>query len=99
MQEARALIVKALEQAPEDPFITDSLGWVEFRLGRHPEALQILQQAYRARADAEIAAHLGEVLWAMGQRDQALHVWREGLRSAPDNTTLRSTLQRLRVPL
>ena len=99
LQEARALIVKALEQAPEDPFITDSLGWVEFRLGRHPEALQILQQAYRARADAEIAAHLGEVLWAMGQRDQALHVWREGLRSAPDNTTLRSTLQRLRVPL
>ena len=99
LPEARELIVKALEQAPDDPFITDSLGWVEFRLGRHPEALQILQKAYRTRADAEIAAHLGEVMWVMGQRDQAMQVWREGLRTAPDNATLRSTLQRLRVPL
>jgi tetratricopeptide (TPR) repeat protein len=99
LEEARTLIVKALEQSPDDPFISDSLGWVEFRLGRHPEALQILQKAYRTRADAEIAAHLGEVMWAMGQREQAMQVWREGLRAAPDNATLRSTLQRLRVPL
>ena len=99
LEEARELIVRALAQTPDDPFITDSLGWVEFRLGRHQEALRLLQKAYRARADAEIAAHLGEVMWALGQRDQALQVWREGLRAAPDNTTLRSTLQRLRVPL
>ena len=99
LEEARELIVRALAQTPDDPFITDSLGWVEFRLGRHQEALRILQQAYRSRADAEIAAHLGEVMWALGQRDQALQVWREGLRAAPDNTTLRNTLQRLRVPL
>ena len=99
LDEARDLIVKALAQVPDDPFITDSLGWVEFRLGRHQDALRILQQAYRARADAEIAAHLGEVMWTLGQREQALLVWREGLRTAPDNATLRSTLQRLRVPL
>ena len=99
LDEARDLIVKALNQVPDDPFITDSLGWVEFRLGRSQEALQLLQQAYRTRADAEIAAHLGEVMWSLGQRDQALQVWREGLRTAPDNATLRSTLQRLRVPL
>jgi tetratricopeptide (TPR) repeat protein len=99
LEEARDLIVKALAQVPDDPFITDSLGWVEFRLGRHQDALRILQQAYRARADAEIAAHLGEVMWTLGQRDQALRVWREGLRTAPDNATLRSTLQRLRVPM
>ncbi len=99
LEEARDLIVRALAQTPDDPFITDSLGWVEFRLGRHQDALRLLQQAYRARADAEIAAHLGEVMWTLGQREQALQVWREGLRAAPDNTTLRSTLQRLRVPL
>ena len=99
LEEARALIVRALAQVPDDPFITDSLGWVEFRLGRHEEALRILQRAYRARADAEIAAHLGEVMWVLGQREQAMQVWREGLRTAPDNATLRSTLQRLQVPL
>ena len=99
LNEARELIVQALNQVPDDPYISDSLGWVEFRLGRHQEALAILQQAYRARADAEIAAHLGEVLWAMGQRDQALQVWREGLRTDADNATLRSTLKRLKVPL
>jgi tetratricopeptide (TPR) repeat protein len=99
LPEARELIVRALQQVPDDPFVTDSLGWVEFRLGRHQEALTLLQQAYRARADAEIAAHLGEVLWAMGQRDQALQVWREGLRADADNATLRNTLKRLKVPL
>ncbi len=99
LEEARALIVKALELAPGDPFITDSLGWVEFRLGRHQEALRLLQKAYRTRADAEIAAHLGEVMWTLGQHEQARQVWREGLRTAPDNTTLRNTLQRLQVAL
>ena len=99
LEEARELIVRALAQTPDDPFITDSLGWVEFRLGRHQEALRLLQKAYRARADAEIAAHLGEVMWTLGQHEQARQVWREGLRSAPDNTTLRNTLQRLQVVL
>lgn len=97
LQEARELIVKALNQVPDDPFIADSLGWVEFRLGRLTEALAILERAYRTRADAEIAAHLGEVMWALGQREKALQVWREGLRASPDNATLRDTLKRLQV--
>lgn len=95
--EARQLILKALEFAPDDPFITDSLGWVEFRDGNKAEALRVLQKAYRARPDAEIAAHLGEVLWSMGQREQALSVWREGLQLNADNETLVETLKRLRV--
>lgn len=95
--EARQLILKALEFAPEDPFITDSLGWVEFRDGNRNEALRVLQKAYRTRPDAEIAAHLGEVLWSAGQREQALSVWREGLQLNADNETLVETLKRLRV--
>ena len=99
LPEARQLIKKALEFAPDDPFITDSLGWVEFKSGNLQEALRILQGAYKARPDAEIAAHLGEVMWAMGRREQALTVWREGLTLSPDNDTLRDTLKRLRVKL
>ena len=97
LPEARALIVRALELLPGDPFITDSLGWVEFRLGNHAEALRLLQQAYAARADAEIAAHLGEVLWVKGQREEALRVWREGRQRDAGNEVLRETLQRLRA--
>lgn len=97
LPEARALIVRALELLPGDPFITDSLGWVEFRLGNHAEALRLLQQAYSARADAEIAAHLGEVLWVKGQREEALRVWREGRQRDAGNEVLRETLQRLRA--
>lgn len=97
LQEARQLVQKALEYAPNDPFISDSLGWVEFRLGNRAEALRILETAYKARPDAEIAAHLGEVLWAMGQRDRAQSVWREGLLLNPENETLQETLKRLRV--
>lgn len=94
LTEARALIAKAVELAPEDPYIQDSLGWVEFRLGRLPEAQRILQAAYKAKPDAEIAAHLGEVLWALGQQQQAGSIWREGLLLKPDNETLLDTIRR-----
>ena len=99
LPEARQLIVKALELAPNDPFITDSLGWVEFRSGNLAEALKILQGAYKARPDAEIAAHLGEVLWTMGKRDQAVLIWKEGVKLNSDNETLLETLKRLQVKL
>jgi len=99
LDEARELIRKALEFAPGDPFIADSLGWVEFRSGNTAEALRILQDAYRKRPDAEIAAHLGEVLWTLGQREQALAIWREGRTLNADNDTLRATLERLGVKL
>jgi predicted Zn-dependent protease len=99
LSEAKQLIVKALTFAPDDPFITDSLGWVEFRLGNLSSALNYLQKAYKDRADAEIAAHLGEVLWQMKRQDEALKVWREGLSTAPNNETLQETLQRLKPAL
>lgn len=97
--EARDLIRKALELSPGEPFITDSLGWVEYRLGNRAEALRLLQQAYRARPDPEIAAHLGEVLWVMGQQDEARRVWREAKTRDSGNDVLRETLARLRVDL
>ena len=99
LPEAKQLIIKALTFAPNDPFITDSLGWVEFRLGNLGSALNYLQQAYKDRADAEIAAHLGEVLWKMKREDEAIKIWREGLKIAPNNETLQQTLQRLKPAL
>jgi tetratricopeptide (TPR) repeat protein len=99
LPEARELIRKALEFAPADPFIRDSLGWVEFRLGNKAEAAQIFEAAYKAKPDAEIAAHFGEVLWAMGQRDRAIAIWKEGRLLNPENETLQETLKRLRVKL
>lgn len=95
LPEARELIRKALEFAPGDPYITDSLGWVEFRMGNRTEALRILEGAYKERPDAEIAAHLGEVLWSLGQRDKAQGIWREGLLLNRDNETLQQTIKRL----
>jgi tetratricopeptide (TPR) repeat protein len=97
LPEAKQLIQKALEFAPGDPFITDSLGWVEFRMGNKAEAARILEGAYKARPDAEIAAHLGEVLWSMGQRERAQGIWREGLLLNNENETLQETLKRLKV--
>jgi tetratricopeptide (TPR) repeat protein len=92
--EAQQLIEKAVQLAPQDAYIQDSLGWVMFRQGRHPEALAILKAAYKAKPDAEIAAHLGEVLWVMGQAREASALWREGLLLKADNETLLETLQR-----
>ena len=97
LPEAKKLIEKAVELAPGDAYIQDSLGWVEFRLGNTARALDILQAAYGKRPDPEIAAHLGEVLWSQGQREQALKIWREGLLLSADNETLQTTLKRLRV--
>lgn len=99
LAEARALIQRALEISPGDPFITDSLGWVEFRMGNLPEALRLLRQAYAARPDVEIGAHLGEVLWALGQHDDARRVWAESKRRDAANDVLRDTLARLKVDL
>ena len=97
LAEAKQLIEKALSFVPDDAYIQDSLGWVEFRLGNTARALEILAAAYAKRPDAEIAAHLGEVLWISGQREQALKIWREGLLAASDNETLQETFKRLQV--
>ena len=97
LPEARTLIEKAVQLSPDDAYIQDSLGWVEFRLGRLGQAQRTLQAAFDKHPDPEIAAHLGEVLWALGERDAALSIWREGLRLEPSNETLTKTLERLRV--
>jgi tetratricopeptide (TPR) repeat protein len=97
LSEARQLIVQALERSPNDAYIQDSLGWVAFRQGQLSEARNILQAAYKARPDAEIAAHLGEVLWTMGLRQEAQAIWREGLLLKADNDTLVETLKRFDV--
>lgn len=95
LDEAYQLIVKALELAPNDPYIVDSLAWVEFRRGKKDEALRLLRSAFQTRPDAEIAAHLGEVLWTLGQRDEALATWKRAAEINPDNETLLETTKRL----
>jgi Flp pilus assembly protein TadD len=96
LPEARKLIEKALELAPEDYFIIDSLGWVQYREGDLKGAAETLRRAYAGRPDAEIGAHLGEVLWQMGERDEANRVWQESLKASPENETLLKTIKRLR---
>ena len=99
LPEARTLIKKALELSPGEPSITDSLGWVEYRLGNRDEAVRLLRDAYRAQPDAEIGAHLGEVLWVTGQADEARRIWREARGHDATNDVLRETLTRLKVDL
>ncbi|MDF1484272.1 tetratricopeptide repeat protein [Ramlibacter sp. H39-3-26] len=99
LPEAKQLIQKALEYAPGDPFIVDSLAWAEFRMGNNNEALRLLEGAYKSRPDPEIAAHLGEVLWTMGEYHRATAIWKEGMQRGADNETLRETVKRLRARL
>jgi Flp pilus assembly protein TadD len=99
LKEAHALIEKAQKMAPADPFIMDSMGWVQFRLGKLDEAETQLRKAYQLRGDPEIAVHLGEVLWKKGQQDDARKLWREAQAKDPKNDALKSTLARLRVSL
>ena len=88
-----------MQLAPDDAYIQDSLGWVQFRQGNLRQARKTLEAAFKKRPDAEIAAHLGEVLWSQGEREGALRVWRDGQRLDADNETLKKTLLRFRVRL
>ncbi|HEX6320111.1 MAG TPA: tetratricopeptide repeat protein, partial [Burkholderiales bacterium] len=96
LPEARKLIERALEISPDDSFIIDSLGWVLYRQGDLKGAAEQLRRAYGGRPDAEIGAHLGEVLWMMGERAEAERVWQESLKASPENETLHKTIQRLK---
>jgi Flp pilus assembly protein TadD len=97
LQEADKLIQKASSLAPDDAFIMDSVGWVKYRLGDTTDALKLLRKAYDLQPNAEIGAHLGEVLWKTGAQDQARDAWREARKLEPDNDTLLKTLKRFQV--
>ncbi|HTQ98670.1 MAG TPA: tetratricopeptide repeat protein, partial [Candidatus Acidoferrum sp.] len=94
-QEAYELIKHAYDLSPNDPAIIDSLGWVQYKLGMYHEARDNLDKAYKLFPDAEVAAHLGEVLWKLGEKSAATKLWRSALSTAPDGAYLRSTMQRL----
>lgn len=95
LPEARKLIEKALELAPQDAYIIDSLGWVLFRMGQNAEALKALRRAFALRQDADVGAHLGEVLWVDGKRDEAQKIWSDLLKTNPTSETLQGTVKRL----
>ncbi|RDH86938.1 MAG: hypothetical protein DIZ77_18800 [endosymbiont of Seepiophila jonesi] len=95
LQEARAYIQRALDLKPGNVAILDSMGWVEYRLGNLEQALKFLQQAADKEPDAEIAAHLGEVLWMMGRKQEARAVWDAAMKRDPKNRYIGPTKQRL----
>lgn len=96
LPEAFALISKAHQLSPKDGFILDSLGWVNFRLGKNTLALEQLQQAYEIKPEADIAAHIGEVLWTMNRKAEAEAIWRQGQQLDANNPVLLETLKRLK---
>jgi tetratricopeptide (TPR) repeat protein len=96
LPEAMDLIRKAVALAPEDAFILDSLGWVQYRMQQVDEALATLTRAYRMRPDPEIASHLGEVLWVSGKKDEAQQVWQRALLENPGNATLIAVIERFK---
>ncbi len=95
LDEARTLIEKAHALAPEDAAILDSMGWIAFRQSRLADAERYLKQAFDKFQDGEIAAHLGEVLWAQGRKDEARSIWQTQLKAQPDSDILKKTIARL----
>ena len=95
LDEARKLVTRALELTPDDAAVIDSMGWIEFRQGRPREARALLEKAFDKVKDPEIAAHLGEVLWTLGEKDQARAIWQAALTRDPEHRVLRDTVQRL----
>lgn len=98
-EEAEQLIRMAYALEPDEASIIDSMGWVAYRLGRMEEAVQFLREAWSRDRNAEIGAHLGEVLWVTGDREAALEVWQEAAEVEVDNSALRETLLRYGVEL
>ena len=96
LEEANKLIAKALELSPNDHYIMDSMGWVQYRLGNLDKAFECLNKAYNLQNDAEIAAHLGEVLWKQGKEDEASKIWADTLKVSPDNDLLLKTIKRFK---
>ncbi|WP_238582420.1 tetratricopeptide repeat protein [Cellvibrio sp. OA-2007] len=97
--EARSLLEKAMQLQPNDPAILDSMGWLHYRTGKYAEALPLLRKAYAAGPNAEISAHLGEILWQLGNKAEARQVWQEGIKHAPNDPVIQETLNRLKADL
>ena len=95
-KEALGYVTRALKLKPDNPAFLDSMGWVQHRMGNHAVALDYLRRAYATLKDGEVAAHLGEVLWVTGQREEAQRIWKEAEQQDPDNAVLRATVQRFR---
>lgn len=98
LDEAQQLLTKAVELAPTDPFIMDSLGWLLFRRGDLAGAATQLGKALSLRADPEIAAHLGEVQWNLGQHDVATRTWTDALQANPGNDVLVAVMKKYLEP-
>lgn len=94
LNEALKLIEKALSFSPNDHYMLDSLGWVHYRKGNLDKALDLLQQSFKVSQDPEIAAHLGEVLWKKGKKEEAKKIWRESIKANPNNQVLLDTMKR-----
>ncbi len=92
--EGKQYVEKALKLKPNDPAILDSMGWAYYRLGEHEKALRYLQQAFDKLKDPEIAAHLGEVLWVLGNKERARKIWDEALRETPKDKVLLNVIER-----
>ncbi|HSS46037.1 MAG TPA: tetratricopeptide repeat protein, partial [Burkholderiales bacterium] len=94
LAEAVQFIEQALQLAPEDPFIIDSMGWVQYRLGNLKEGVTYLRRAFADRPDPEIAAHLGEVLWVQGKHEEAETIWQTSLKDNPGNEALQNVIKK-----
>ena len=96
LDEAQSLLREAMTLKPDDAFILDSYGWLQYRLGNSAEAIKFLRRALELRSDAEISAHLGEVLWVAGDRREAESVWDRALKDTPDNEALIGVINKFR---
>jgi tetratricopeptide (TPR) repeat protein len=99
LDQALALIEAANQLNPNDPYILDSLGWVKYRLKEYADAERYLRLSLGMRQDADVSVHLAEILWVQNKKDEALQLFSEARKRDPDNTLLKSTLQRLELKL
>ena len=96
LPEAKRYIEIALSYEPNNHYIMDSMGWIHFKLGNLDIASQYIKKAYAINKDPEIAAHLGEILWIQGKKEEALELWKNSLNRYPSNTVLIETTNRLK---
>ena len=96
LPEAKRYIEIALSYEPNNHYILDSMGWIHFKLGNIDIASQFIKKAYAINKDPEIAAHLGEILWIQGKKEEAKEIWKNSLNRHPSNTVLIETTNRFR---